>query len=63
MLELAEQTGLGPLLEQVRFRGSKVRSRAVDPAGKLECVIAGMATGADPKAATTSASTSSPEAA
>ena len=44
---LAEQTGLGPLLGRVRFRASKVRSGAVNPAGKLACVIAGMTVGAD----------------
>jgi hypothetical protein len=44
---LAEQTGLVPLLARVRFRTSKVRSGAVNPAGKLACVIAGMTAGAD----------------
>ena len=44
---LATQTGLGPLLGRVRFRASKVRSGAVNPAGKLACVIAGMTAGAD----------------
>jgi hypothetical protein len=44
---LAEQTGLVPLLGWVRFRASKVRSGAVNPAGKLACVIAGMIAGAD----------------
>jgi hypothetical protein len=44
---LAEQTGLPGLLERVRFATSKVRSGAVNPAGKLACVIAGMTAGAD----------------
>ena len=44
---LAEQTGLTALLERVRFQVSKVRSGAVNPAGKLACVIAGMTAGAD----------------
>jgi hypothetical protein len=44
---LAEQTGLVSLLGRVRFRTSKVRSGAVNPAGKLACVIAGMTAGAD----------------
>src|ERR687893_1235530 len=44
---LAEQTGLAALLGRVRFRASKVRSGAVNPAGKLACVIAGMTAGAD----------------
>ncbi|MBV8993855.1 MAG: IS1380 family transposase [Pseudonocardiales bacterium] len=44
---LAEQTGLVSLLDRVRFRSSKVRSGAVNPAGKLACVVAGMAAGAD----------------
>jgi hypothetical protein len=46
MWSLAEQTGLTGLLERVRFRTSKVRSGAVNPAGKLACVIAGMTAGA-----------------
>jgi hypothetical protein len=37
---LAEQNGLIGLLERVRFATSKVRSGAVNPAGKLACVIA-----------------------
>jgi hypothetical protein len=44
---LAEQTGLTGLLERVRFQRSKLRSGAVNPAGKLACVIAGMTAGAD----------------
>ena len=44
---LAEQTGLEPLLGRVRFQASKVNSGAVNPAGKLACVIAGMSAGAD----------------
>lgn len=44
---LAEQTGFIGLLERVRFQTSKVRSGAVNPAGKLACVIAGMTAGAD----------------
>jgi hypothetical protein len=47
VLELAEQTGLEQLLGRVRFRESKVKSGAVNPAGKLGCVIAGMVAGAD----------------
>ena len=44
---LVEQTGLVSLLARVRFRTSKVPSGAVNPAGKLACVIAGMTAGAD----------------
>src|ERR687893_950399 len=44
---LAEQTGLAALLGRVRFRASKVRSGAVNPARKLACVIAGMTAGAN----------------
>lgn len=47
VLELAEQTGLGQLLGRVRFCESRVKSGAVNPAGKLGCVIAGMIAGAD----------------
>lgn len=44
---LAEQTALAAVLGRVRFRASKVRSGAVNPVGKLACVITGMTAGAD----------------
>lgn len=47
VLGLAEQTGMEDLLKRVRFMTSKVKSGAVNPAGKLGCVIAGMVAGAD----------------
>jgi Transposase DDE domain group 1 len=48
VLELAEQTGLSELLaEHVQLPSTRVRSGAVNPAGKLTSIIAGMMCGAD----------------
>jgi hypothetical protein len=48
MLELAEQTGLSRLIgEHVDLPSTRVRSGAVNPAGKLTTIIAGMMCGAD----------------
>ena len=48
VLELAEQTGLSWLIgEHVDLPSSRVRSGAVNPAGKLTTIIAGMMCGAD----------------
>jgi Transposase DDE domain group 1 len=48
VLELAEQTGLSGLIaEHVRLPSTRVRSGAVNPAGKLTSIVAGMMCGAD----------------
>jgi hypothetical protein len=48
VMELAEQAGLSRLLDQhVRFTDERVKSGAANPTGKLTCIIAGMAAGAD----------------
>ena len=48
MLELAEQTGLSELIdEQVDLPSIRVKSEAVNPAGKLTSIIAAMMCGAD----------------
>ena len=48
MLELAEQTGLSRLIgEHVDLPSTRVASGAVNPAGKLTTIIAGMVCGAD----------------
>jgi hypothetical protein len=48
VLELAEQTGLSELLgEHVELPSTRVKSGAVNPAGKLTAIIAAMACGAD----------------
>ncbi|MBS4728548.1 hypothetical protein MSM1_09410 [Mycobacterium sp. SM1] len=48
VLELAEQTGLSRLIgEHVRLPSTRVASGAVNPAGKLTTIIAGMMCGAD----------------
>jgi hypothetical protein len=48
VLELAEQTGLSALIaEHVRLPSTRVRSGAVNPAGKLTSIIGGMMCGAD----------------
>jgi len=48
VLELAEQAGLSPLLDQhVRFTSERTRSGAANPTPKLTSIIAGMAAGAD----------------
>ena len=48
VLELAEQTGLSRLIgEHVELPSTQVRSGAVNPAGKLTTIIAGMMCGAD----------------
>jgi hypothetical protein len=48
VLELAEQTGLSRLIAQhVDLRSTRVKSGAVNPAGKLTTIIAGMMCGAD----------------
>ncbi|MGH3969267.1 MAG: IS1380 family transposase, partial [Mycobacterium sp.] len=48
VLELAEQTGLSRLIgEHVQLPSTRVKSGAVNPAGKLTSVIAAMACGAD----------------
>jgi len=48
VLELAEQTGLSELIcEQVDLPSTRVASGAVNPAGKLTSIIAGMTCGAD----------------
>jgi hypothetical protein len=48
VLELAEQTGLSRLIgEHVDLPSTRVRSGAVNPAGKLTTIIAGMMCGAD----------------
>jgi hypothetical protein len=47
-MALAEQTGLSELIDQrVAFKSTRVASAAVNPAGKLTSIIAGMAAGAD----------------
>ena len=47
-MELAEQTGLSRLIgEQVDLPATRVKSGAVNPAGKLTTIIAGMMCGAD----------------
>ena len=48
VLELAEQTGLSELIgEHVELPSTRVKSGAVNPAGKLTSIIAAMACGAD----------------
>ena len=48
VLELAEQTGLSWLIgEHVELPSTRMRSGAVNPAGKLTTIIAGMMCGAD----------------
>src|SRR5262249_57456968 len=48
LLELAEQTGLSPLLDQhVRFTCERVKSGAPNATPKLTSIIPGMAPGAD----------------
>ena len=48
VLELAEQTGLSRLIgEHVELPSTRVKSGAVNPAGKLTSIIAAMACGAD----------------
>ncbi|BBZ09601.1 hypothetical protein MDOR_37700 [Mycolicibacterium doricum] len=48
VLELAEQSGLSGLIdEHVDLRSTRVKSGAVNPAGKLTSIIAAMACGAD----------------
>jgi Transposase DDE domain group 1 len=48
VLELAEQTGLSRLIgEHVQLPSTRVKSGAVNPAGKLTSIIAGMMCGAD----------------
>lgn len=48
VMALAEQTGLSELIgERVAIKTTRVASAAVNPAGKLSSVIAGMAAGAD----------------
>lgn len=48
VLELAEQTGLSELIgEHVELPSTRVKSGAVNPAGKLTAIIAAMACGAD----------------
>ena len=48
VLELAEQTGLSRLIgEHVELSSTRVASGAVNPAGKLTTIIAGMMCGAD----------------
>lgn len=48
VLELAEQTGLSRLIsEQVDLPSTRVKSGAVNPAGKLTTIIAGILCGAD----------------
>ena len=48
VLELAEQTGLSGLIdEHVQLPSTRVKSGAVNPAGKLTSIIAAMACGAD----------------
>ena len=48
VLELAEQTGLSELIgEHVDLPSTRVKSGAVNPAGKLTSIIAAMACGAD----------------
>jgi Transposase DDE domain group 1 len=48
VMELAEQTGLSELIgEHVDLPSTRVRSGAVNPAGKLTTIIAGMMCGAD----------------
>ena len=48
VLELAEQTGLSRLIvEHVDLPSTRVKSGAVNPAGKLTSIIAAMACGAD----------------
>ena len=48
IMELAEQTGLSELIDKhVDLPSSRVRSGAVNPAGKLSTIIGAMMTGAD----------------
>jgi Transposase DDE domain group 1 len=48
VMGLAERAGLSELIsERVRFKTSKVKSAAANPAGKITSVVAGMAVGAD----------------
>src|SRR6476469_7495096 len=48
LLELAEQTGLSPLMDaHVRFVDERVASGAANATAKLTAIIAGMAAGAD----------------
>ncbi|PND54101.1 transposase [Mycobacterium sp. ENV421] len=48
VLELAEQTGLSRLIdEHVALPSTRVKSGAVNPAGKLTAIVAAMACGAD----------------
>jgi len=47
VMALAEQAGLSDLLGRVQITGSRVRSGAVNPAGKLTAILGGMCAGAD----------------
>jgi len=48
VMALAERAGLSELISaKVEIKQSRVKSAAVNPAGKLTCIIAGMAAGAD----------------
>ena len=48
VLELAERTGLSRLIgEHVELASTRVKSGAVNPAGKLTSIIAAMMCGAD----------------
>lgn len=48
VMGLAEQTGLSELIaERVRFKSCRVKSAGSNPAGKVSCIIAGIAAGAD----------------
>ena len=48
VMALAEQAGLSELVDQrVVFRATRVKSAAVNPAGKITSIVAGMAAGAD----------------
>ncbi len=48
VMALAEAAGLSGLInDRVRFKSSRVKSAAVNPAGKLTSIVAGMAAGAD----------------
>ena len=48
VMGLAERAGLSELIsDRVRFKTSKVKSAAANPAGKITSIVAGMAVGAD----------------
>jgi len=48
VMALAEQTGLSELIaDRVAITATRVASAAVNPAGKVTSIIAGMAAGAD----------------